>query len=230
MFEIERDVLSHDFSWDNSARMENQDMLVVNGRNSLCSFSWENESKLSRNSQSISIHVKGGAHEMEISTDEGNLGGQCNYGLWLLSGKNVSTHLRSATHYFAFSTDEGNGVAQNHYGFCLQNGEGVSIDHENPNTLDHSRMCCFAVAVQNREISSDGSTAGAVYYGWCLYARKVVPVDFTVAAEFFKSLPIRTMRTGQMTSVVVLSGGVDEDIECAVVNYRKAVAQSHPHA
>jgi hypothetical protein len=49
------------------------------------------------------------------------------------------------------------------------------------------------------------SAAGSARYGWFLYAGKGVPVDFTVAAEFFKKTSDSDDTDGETASVVVLS-------------------------
>jgi TPR repeat protein len=88
----------------------------------------------------------------------------------------------------------------------------------------------FALAVQKYELSSNGSAAGSARYGWLLYAGKGVPVDFTVAAEFFKRASDSNDADGTNNFGCCLErgDGVDKDIERAVWYYRKAASQSHP--
>jgi TPR repeat protein len=78
---------------------------------------------------------------------------------------------------------------------------------------------------------SDGSAAESACCGWCSYAGKGIPVDFTVAAEFFKKVSGSNDADGANSFGCCLEQGegIDEDIERAVLYYRKAASQSHPH-
>jgi TPR repeat protein len=98
-----------------------------------------------------------------------------------------------------------------------ENGIGIPVD--------------FEFAVENYEMPSDGSAAGPARCGRCWYAGRGIPVDFTVAAELFKKASDSNDADGANSFGCCLEWGesIDEDIECAVLHYRKAASQSHPH-
>jgi hypothetical protein len=80
------------------------------------------------------------------------------------------------------------------------------------------------------ERCSDLSPASSVCFGWCLHTGRGVPVDFTVAAEFFKKAADLNDVNGINSFGCCLEQGqgVDPDIHLAVQYYRKAASLSDP--
>jgi hypothetical protein len=68
-----------------------------------------------------------------------------------------------------------------------------------------------------------------VYYGWCLHTGIGVPVDLTVAAEFFKKVADSNDKDGANSFGRSLGRGegVEVDLDQAVHYYHKAASQSH---
>jgi TPR repeat protein len=84
-------------------------------------------------------------------------------------------------------------------------------------------------AAHHYEQCSDSLAAGAACFGWCLQTGRGIPVDFTVAAEFFtKSADLDDPDGTNCFGCCLEHGrGVDTDIERAVRYYRKAALLSH---
>jgi serine/threonine protein kinase len=60
-----------------------------------------------------------------MSADQGDAGGQYNYGICLKNGEGVAKDLKEAARYYKMSADQGNAFGQDKYGICLGEGEGV---------------------------------------------------------------------------------------------------------
>jgi TPR repeat protein len=104
---------------------------------------------------------------------------------------------------FEVSADLGSPNGKFVVGWMAEHGIGIPVD--------------FVAPMQNYEMSSDGSAPGSACCGWCLYAGKKASDsnDANGANNFGCCLKQRE--------------GVDEDIERAVLYYRKVASQSHPH-
>jgi TPR repeat protein len=159
-------------------------------------------------SEGISTDLNGAVHYLKLSADHGHPAGQCESGIRLLSGKGVSINLKGAAKYCRLSADQGNVKSHYHYGMCLLSGLGLrrdlsgairdftrSAELDNPDGqfiigwMAENGIGNFvelSIAARNYELSSDGSVADSARYGWCSYAGKGVPVNFTVTAGFFK--------------------------------------------
>jgi TPR repeat protein len=86
-------------------------------------------------------------------------------------------------------------------------------------------------AVDNDDLSSDCSAPSSTHDGWCLDAGKGVPVDFTIAAEFFKKACDSNDADGLNSFCYYVERGedIDENIEHAVFYYRKAGSRSYAY-
>jgi TPR repeat protein len=204
-----------------------------------------------RDGKGVSIDMRSAAHHFKLSANQGNASGQYCYGCCLRDGKGVSIDMRSAAHYLKLSADQSSSLSEYHYGICCLRGQGVprglalaihyftrSAEHGSPEgrfllgwMAEHGigTLRDLSLAVQRYEQSSDLFSASAVCCGWCWRAGKGVPIDFTVAAEFFKKGADANNGDGENTFGCSLERGegVDEDIEQAVQYYRKAATRSH---
>jgi TPR repeat protein len=86
----------------------------------------------------------------------------------------------------------------------------------------------LTAAVRSYKLSSNLSAAGSARAGWCWRAGKGFPIDFTVAAEFFKKAADLNNGWGANSFGCCLEcgKGVDKDMELAIRYYRKEVSQS----
>jgi TPR repeat protein len=86
----------------------------------------------------------------------------------------------------------------------------------------------LTVAMHYYELSSDLSAAGSTRAGWCWQAKKGAPIDFPVAAEFFKKAADSNdgCSVNSFDCCLECDKGIDENMELAVRYYRKAVSQS----
>jgi TPR repeat protein len=66
--------------------------------------------------------LRSAAHYFELSANQRNVDGQCDYGICHQDGEGIWIDLRSAAHYFKLSADQENAAGQGGYGICLQNG------------------------------------------------------------------------------------------------------------
>jgi TPR repeat protein len=84
-------------------------------------------------------------------------------------------------------------------------------------------------AGQYYERCCDLSPTASVCFGWCLQTGLGIPIDFTVAAEFFKKAADLNDANGINSFGCCLERGqdVDADIDCAISYYRRATKQSH---
>jgi TPR repeat protein len=94
---------------------------------------------------------------------------------------------------------------------------------------EHFSSVDFDVAVRNYERCSDLSPAGSSRFGWCLHTGFGIPIDFTIAAEFFKKAADLNDADGLNSFGCCLEQGqgVDVNIDLAVGYYRKAAKQFH---
>jgi TPR repeat protein len=192
------------------------------------------------------------AHYFKLSADQGNAFGQCCYGICLRDGTGISQDLISAAHYFKLSADQGNTGGQYHFAMCLLTGNGLqrnmrmairyfilSAESGNPESqrvvgwmAEHGIGTAIDIAAAGRyyELSADHSSAGAFRFGQCCRKGRGVPIDFTVAAEFFRKAADSGNADGANSFGCCLERGegVDANIELAVKYFRKAASQSHP--
>jgi TPR repeat protein len=90
------------------------------------------------------------------------------------------------------------------------------------------RCVDLTIAMRSYELSSNLSAAGSARVGWCWQTGKGVPIDFTVAAEFFKkAVDLNDRWSANSFGCCLECGkGVDTDMELTVRYYRKAMSQS----
>jgi hypothetical protein len=76
----------------------------------------------------------------------------------------------------------------------------------------------LSAGVRYYELASNLSAAGSARAGWCWQARKGVPIDFTVAAEFFKKAADSKdgCSANSFDCCLECGKGVDEDMELTV--------------
>jgi TPR repeat protein len=85
-------------------------------------------------------------------------------------------------------------------------------------------------AVQYYEGCSEFSVEASLRFGWCLRTGREIPVDFTIAAEFFKKAADLNNSDGINSFACCLEQGevVDPDTDQAVSHYRRVAKQGHP--
>jgi hypothetical protein len=100
--------------------------------------------------------------------------------------------------------------------WMTENGIGAAVD--------------LAAAARYYEQSSNRSKSGAFRFGRCYELGRRVPVDFTIAAEFFRHAADSGDADGANCFGCCLERGegVDVNLELAVHYYREAASQSHP--
>jgi TPR repeat protein/serine/threonine protein kinase len=164
----------------------------------------------------ISKDLKGAVHYLKLSADQGNADGQCQWGISLLTGKVVQRDLATAIQYFKMSAEKGSPEGQTVVGWMIENGVGTPMD--------------LIAAVGYCDLSSDQSPNGAALFGQCYQTGRGIPVDFTLAAEYFQKPADSDNPVGSNDFGCCLERGegVDKDIDRAVRYYRKAASQSHP--
>jgi TPR repeat protein len=68
------------------------------------------------------------AHYYQLSADQGDAGGQLNYGICLEHGSGVARDLEMAAHYYRLSANQGDLFAQCICAVWLHSGQGVAVD------------------------------------------------------------------------------------------------------
>jgi TPR repeat protein len=169
-----------------------------------------------QNGTGISPDLKGAVHYFKLSADQGNAAGQCQWGMCLLAGKVVQRDITNAIQYFKLSAENGSPQGQAIVGWMTENGIGTRMN--------------LIEAVRYYEMCSNRSSDGCSLYGRCCQTGRGIPVDFTVAAEFFQLSADCDNPVGANSFGYCLEKGegVEQDINRAVRYYRNAASQSHP--
>jgi TPR repeat protein/serine/threonine protein kinase len=200
----------------------------------------------------ISKDLKGATHFFKLSADQGNSDGQYHYGECLRDGIGISKDLKGATHYFKLSADQGNSDGQYHRAISLADGLSLPPDIETAihyfkqSAENGSPNGCAAfgwmrehgigtamdleTAARDYELVSDQSSNAAAFYGRCCQTGRGVPVDFTVAAEFFQRSANSFIGANSFGCCLERGQGIESDIDRAVQYYRMAGSQSNSAA
>jgi TPR repeat protein len=205
-----------------------------------------------RDGKGIPIDLEGAAHYFKLSADQGNAAGQWLYGVCLQDGQGIPIDLEGAAHYFKLSADQGNADGSSDCGMAMLTGLGQDRDCENAircfqlsarnGGANGRAVACWmaendivtgvdlAAIVGAGESASDQPPAVLAVCGRCCQTGRGVPVDFTVAAEFFQ----RAALSGDADSENSFGGCLERGdsgekvIETAVRYYCRAASQSHP--
>jgi TPR repeat protein len=127
----------------------------------------------------------------------------------LLTGGDLQRSLTVSIRSFIQSPEGGNPESQRIVGWMTEKGIGTAID--------------IAAAARYYELSADHSIAGAFRLGQCCQNSLGVPVDFTVAVEFFQKAADTSNADGANSFGCCLERGegVDVNIELVVKYYFK---------
>jgi TPR repeat protein len=194
------------------------------------------------NGGGVSIDFNGAAYYLKLAADQGNVDTQFNYGICLQKGEGVSIDFNGAARYLKLAADEGDAESQHLSGIWLltehdgHRNIADSIRYLKLSTENDSSNGQFVVtlmaengirafpsinfdtAVRYYERCSDLFPAASACFGRCLETGLGIPVDFTVAAEFFKKAADSDDANGMNSFGCCLERGqgVDPDIDWAV--------------
>jgi TPR repeat protein len=205
------------------------------------------------------MNLRGAAHYFKLSADQGNAAGQFSYGLCLLNGDGVPIDLCVAAHYFKLAAQQSSvaplfadafsAVAASRVPMDLMGGNGISVAPAltastiavaesasgDSNTSDISENARSLIqeapaAARCSDLPSDLCRIGCDCCGWCFHDGRAVPIDFTVAAEFFQRAANCGDSNGANSIGVCFEcgKGVEADIDRAVFYYERAAADCHP--
>jgi TPR repeat protein len=134
----------------------------------------------------------------------------------LLGGLGVNRNLPLAIQHFNSSAENSDSYGLAVAGWMAEHGIGTPMNVEK--------------AANNYELSSVDSSASGVSYGRCCQTGRGIPVDFTVAAEFFRKAADSDDPddVNSFGCCLERGEGLETDIERAVRYYRKAASQNHP--
>jgi TPR repeat protein len=187
-------------------------LLPSDAQNALAPLLWDG--------RGIPRDLIAGASYFRLAADNGVAEAQYCYGIWLLACSVGDQNIEKAARYLKLSAETGNPDGQFVVAGMAENGIGIfdSVD------LD--------LAVRNYERCSDLRPARAACFAWCLQTGRGIPIDFTVAAEFFKKAADSNDANGLNGFGCCLERGegVDPDIDRAISYYRSAATLFHPDA
>jgi TPR repeat protein len=205
-----------------------------------------------RDGMEMPIDLKSAADYFQQSADRGNAIGQCLYGQCLRDGRGISINLKSAAHYFKLSADQEHPPGQYNYALCLLTGSGLQRDIV-------TAIQCFKLSADNGnsdgqavvgwmtknginthsdlptsaryyELSVGHSIVGTVHFAQSCRSGLGIPIDFTIAAEFFQRAADSGNAEGENSFGCCLERGegINQNIELAVQYYCKAASHNHP--
>jgi TPR repeat protein len=133
----------------------------------------------------------------------------------LLTGKVVQRDLATAIQYFKMSAENGSPEGQTIVGWMIENGIGIPMD---------------LMALRYYDLSSDQSPHSPALYGRWYQTGRGIPVDFTLAAEYFQKAedPDNPIGSNDFSCCLERGEGLNKDINRAVRYYPNAASQSHP--
>jgi TPR repeat protein len=146
------------------------------------------------------------AHHFKLAVDQGNAEAKYYYAICLICADAVHRYLPDTFRYLKLSAENGSQHGQFVVACMAEHGIGV---FSSANVL---------TAIQYYERCSDSFPAGSACFGSCLQTGKGIPVDFTVAAEFFKEAADLDNPDGinNFGCYLERGEGVDPDIELAL--------------
>jgi TPR repeat protein len=155
---------------------------------------------------------------LKLEAEQGIVEAQFHYAICFIKGTGVDRNFATAFRYLKLSTENGSSNAQFRVACMAENAIGAF------SYID------FDIAIRYYELCSDVSPACSVCFGWCWKSGRGVPVDFTVAVEFFKKASDSNDADGiNCFGCCREQGqGVDPDIDWAVWHYQRSAKQFHP--
>jgi TPR repeat protein len=157
-------------------------------------------------------------HYFDPAANQGFAEAQYDLGICLLTCLTPNHNLEDAFRNLKFSAENGNADGEFAITCTAEHGIGAfcSVD--------------LITAAQYYERCSNLSPAASTCFGWCLQSGRGIPVEITVAAEFFKRAADLDDVDGVNSFGCCLEQGqgVDPDIDEAASYYRRATSHFHP--
>jgi TPR repeat protein len=132
----------------------------------------------------LPMDLKGAVHYFKLCADQGNAAGYYESGRCMLAGIGQGRNCENVIRWFRLSAQIGCAKACAVLGWMTENGIETDVD--------------FGEIVQASELSCDPPRDCSAVCGRSCQTGRGVPVDLTVAAEFFQMAASQAMRTARI--------------------------------